>query len=138
MAEEKTVSGKAFAYLFILRWSIALIFLLHGIQKWNDPSFGVGAEKFFMSLQDDVIFSPYKIILKEFVIPNASLFASLVKYGELAVGFGYLLGVPLRITSFFGIVMNANYLMVASVPSLIYLNLLMIVCQFVVVGTHRE
>lgn len=131
-------SSKAVAYLLILRWAVALIFLVHGFQKFHDPAFGINAPEFFLTLKDDVIFGPYKSIFKEMVLPNANLFASLVKYGEMAVGIAFLLGTPLRLAAAIGIFLNLNYLMIASMPSLIYLNLLMIVCQFVIVGTHRD
>ncbi len=138
MADEEKGSGDSKAYLLILRWTIAFIFLIHGFQKFHDPAFASGASDFFISLKDDVIFGPYKRIFKEIIVPNAHLFALLVKYGEMAVGLGFLLGTPLRISATAGIFLNFNYLMIASIPSLIYLNLLMIVCQFVIVGTHRS
>lgn len=138
MSDSSKVSSKAVAYLLILRWTVALIFIFHGFQKLKDPAFGVGAEDFFRSLEDDVIIGPYRGIMQTWIIPNASLFANLVKYGELSVGIAYLLGLPLRLAMVAGITMNLNYLCIASVPSYIFLNILMIMCQFVIVGTHRE
>ena len=136
MAEEK--KSKAMAYLFILRWTVAFIFLIHGFQKFSDPAFGKDADEFFRTLQDDIIFGPYKGFFKNIILPNASLFAMLVKYGELGVGAAFLIGLPLRLAATGGIFMNLNYLFIASSPSLIFLNILMIVCQFVIVGTHRD
>lgn len=133
-----SMSGKAIAYLFILRWSIALIFLVEGFLKFQDPSFGVKSAEFFASLVDDAKFGFYKDFLSQVVVPNSNLFGLLVKFGEIGVGFAYLLGVPLKLASLAGSFMNLNYLMIATGPNMIYLNILMIICQFVIVGTHRN
>lgn len=141
MAEEKekiSPAKKGIAYILILRWAIALIFLLHGIEKYNSPEFGEGAYAFMASLRDDIIFAPYRDIFESFILPNANLFAFLVKYGEIGVGAAYLLGLPLRLALLVGIFLNLNYICIATEPLVIYFNLLLIVCQFVIVGISRD
>lgn len=141
MAEEKpkiNPAKKGIAYVLILRWAIALIFLLHGIEKYNSIEFGEQAYNFFASLRDDIIFKPYRDIFEAFILPNANLFAALVKFGELGVGAAYLLGLPLRLALLVGVFLNINYICIATEPLVIYFNLLLIVCQFVVVGISRD
>jgi thiosulfate dehydrogenase [quinone] large subunit len=63
------------------------------------------------------------------VVPNAGIFGWLVTIGELAVGLALILGALTGIAAFFGIVMNANYLLagtVSSNPILIILGTLLV------------
>lgn len=53
----------------------------------------------------------YADFLRSFVVPNSALFAHLVAYGEFLVGIGLIVGALTGIAAFFGIVMNANYLL---------------------------
>ena len=132
------MSDKAIAYLFVLRWAIALIFLIEGFMKFQDPAFAEGSAKFFAGLVDDAKFGIYRDFLSQVVVPNSNLFALMVKFGEMGVGIAYLLGTPLRLAGLFGIFLNANYACISFAPNMLYLNLLMIVCQFTIVGTHRN
>lgn len=134
----KDKSSNALAYLLILRWAIALIFLVHGAQKIMDPVFGAHAEQFFSTLRDDISFGPYRKFFNTVVLPNANLFALMVKYGEVAVGTAYLFGFPLRLAVMAGIFLNINYIFISSVPSMLYFNALMIVCQFVINGVNKK
>jgi thiosulfate dehydrogenase [quinone] large subunit len=59
----------------------------------------------------------YAGFLKDFVVPNASLFAHFVTYGEILVGLGLIIGALTGIAAFFGIVMNANYLLAGTVST---------------------
>jgi DoxX. len=71
----------------------------------------------------------YAGFLQSFVIPNAGLFGWLVTLGELAVGVALILGALTGIAAFFGIVMNANYLLAGTVstnPILIILGTLLV------------
>lgn len=124
------MSAKAQAYLLILRWTIALIFFANGVPKLWDEGFGVNAESFFISLKDDVIFSPYKRVLEDLVIPNAYIFASIVKYSEIAIGIAFFLGWPLKLATLGATFLHLNYLCIASFPTFIYLNIIMIVAEW--------
>lgn len=69
----------------------------------------------------------YAAFLQDLVIPNASVFARLVAIGETAVGIALVLGALTGIAAFFGILMNANYLLAGTVstnPVLIILGAL--------------
>lgn len=71
----------------------------------------------------------YAWFLQNLVIPNAGIFGWLVTLGELAVGVALILGALTGIAAFFGIMMNANYLLagtVSSNPILIILGTLLV------------
>lgn len=59
----------------------------------------------------------YASFLQSFVIPNAGLFGYLVAIGETLVGLGLILGALTGVAAFFGIVMNANYLLAGTVST---------------------
>lgn len=71
----------------------------------------------------------YGWILENLVIPNAGIFGRFVAYGEVLVGVALILGALTGIAAFFGIIMNANYLLagtVSSNPILIILGTLLV------------
>ena len=71
----------------------------------------------------------YAWFLQNLVIPNAGIFGWLVTLGELAVGVALILGALTGIAAFFGIMMNANYLLAGTVstnPILIILGTLIV------------
>lgn len=59
----------------------------------------------------------YASFLRHVVIPNAPLFSRLVSIGETSVGIALILGALSGIAAFFGILMNANYLLAGTVSS---------------------
>lgn len=59
----------------------------------------------------------YADFLKGWVLPNSSLFAHLVAYGEVLVGLALIMGALTGVVAFFGIVMNANYLLAGAVST---------------------
>jgi len=122
----------------VLRWTIALIFFANGVPKLFDEGFGVNADQFFATLSDDVIIKPYRIVLKDLVIPNAPIFASLVKYGEIALGIVFFLGWPLRTAAIAATFLHLNYLAIASFPTFIYLNVLMIAAEWACVHAFEK
>jgi thiosulfate dehydrogenase [quinone] large subunit len=71
----------------------------------------------------------YATFLRDLVIPNAAVFGRLVAVGESLVGVDLVLGALTGIAAFFGILMNANYLLagtVSSNPILIILGTLVV------------
>jgi thiosulfate dehydrogenase [quinone] large subunit len=69
----------------------------------------------------------YATFLNDVVIPNAGLFGRLVAAGETLVGIALIVGALTGIAAFFGILMNANYLLAGTVstnPVLIILGTL--------------
>lgn len=122
---------KVMAYLLILRWTLSLIFFVMGAPKLFDASFGASADTYFHSLRDDIILSPYTTFFDKVVLPNVFIFASFVKYAELAIAAAFFIGFPMRIAVFGATFLHINYICIASFPSLLYLNILMIVCEWV-------
>jgi thiosulfate dehydrogenase (quinone) large subunit len=59
----------------------------------------------------------YADFLKSWVQPNTTLVAHLVAYGEVLVGLALIVGALTGIAAFFGIVMNANYLLAGAVST---------------------
>jgi thiosulfate dehydrogenase [quinone] large subunit len=59
----------------------------------------------------------YADFLNGWVLPNTGLFAHLVAYGEVLVGVGLIVGGLTGIAAFFGILMNANYLLAGTVST---------------------
>lgn len=59
----------------------------------------------------------YASFLQSVVQPNASLWAHLVAYGEVAVGIALVLGIFTGIAAFFGAFMNFNYLLSGTVST---------------------
>lgn len=59
----------------------------------------------------------YAGFLRDFVLPNPALFAHLVAYGEVLVGIGLIVGALTGVAAFFGILMNANYLLAGTVST---------------------
>lgn len=59
----------------------------------------------------------YADFLRTWVQPNVAFVAHLVAYGEVLVGLGLLVGALTGIAAFFGVVMNANYLLAGAVST---------------------
>ena len=79
------------------------------------------------AIEDPGTPSWYVSFLQSVIVPNAGLFATLVALGELAVGLGLLVGLLTGIAAFFGVLMNANYVLsgvLSSNPVLIVLGAL--------------
>src|SRR5256714_1861610 len=53
----------------------------------------------------------YASFLQSVVLPNATLFAYLVTFGEVLIGLGLIFGVLTGIAAFFGVFMNLNFLL---------------------------
>jgi thiosulfate dehydrogenase [quinone] large subunit len=76
--------------------------------------FAQGALQQVSGAQQDVTGS-YAAVLRNVVIPNATLFSYLVTAGEFLVGLGLIVGLFTGIAAFFGGFMNANYLLAGTV-----------------------
>src|SRR5947209_677809 len=57
----------------------------------------------------------YASFLQNVVLPNATLFAYLVTFGEVLIGLALLFGVLTGIAAFFGVFMNLNFLLAGAV-----------------------
>jgi len=130
-----------FAWIwFVVRLYVGWIWLQAGIEKVQSPAwiginsgtalrgFLMGALSKSQGLHPDVQ-DWYAAFLKDFVLPNSSLFAHLVSYGEVLVGTALILGILTGIAAFFGSFMNMNFLLAGTVsinPILFLLELFLI------------
>jgi len=57
----------------------------------------------------------YASFLQNVVLPNATVFAYLVTFGEVLIGLGLIFGVLTGIAAFFGVFMNLNFLLAGAV-----------------------
>lgn len=99
-------------YIAILRILIGFFFLMSGISKYSSGFLQKPILKGV--LQKWAEGNPniwYKSFLLDTAVPNYEIFAYLVVYGEILVGFCLLLGLLTRISSAFGIFMNINFLL---------------------------
>ncbi|MBT6843149.1 MAG: hypothetical protein HOA17_05055 [Candidatus Melainabacteria bacterium] len=125
------LAPQAQAYILILRWTLSLIFFVMAAPKLFDPSFGANADVYFAALRDDIIISPYATFFNKMVLPNVYIVASFVKYAELAIAGAFFIAFPMRLAVLLATFLHLNYICIASFPSLLYLNILMIVCEWV-------
>jgi thiosulfate dehydrogenase (quinone) large subunit len=74
----------------------------------------------------------YAWFLENCVLPNASVWSYMVAYGEVLVGLGLIFGLFTYLASFFGVLMNVNYLLagtVSSNPILLVLTILIMMAR---------
>ncbi|OGH37585.1 MAG: DoxX family protein [Candidatus Levybacteria bacterium RIFCSPLOWO2_01_FULL_38_21] len=123
-----------------IRLYVGWIWLQAGIEKvqspvWTGTKSGVALTGFVTgALQKTLGLHPdvqgwYATFLKDFVLPNSSLFSYLVAYGEVLVGIALILGFLTGIAAFFGGFMNMSFLLAGTVstnPILFLLELLLI------------
>ena len=123
-----------------IRLYVGWIWLQAGIEKvqspvWTGTKSGVALTGFVTgALQKTLGLHPdvqgwYATFLKDFVLPNSSLFSYLVAYGEVLVGIALILGFLTGIAAFFGGFMNMSFLLAGTVstnPILFLFELLLI------------
>lgn len=108
---------------FVVRMYVGAEWLVAGVEKVQ-TGFGAASIKGFAlgALAKATGAHPavqdwYATFLKNFVIPNAGLFAFTVTWGEAAVGLGVLIGALTGIAAGFGVLMNLNYLLAGTVST---------------------
>ena len=119
----------------IVRLYLASVFLPSAWSKITSGSwlFGDGAP--IQGLVQGAISDPstpgwYSSFLESVVVPNAGLFATLVTFGELAVGLALLVGLLTGFAAFGGVFLNANFVLagvLGSNPVMIVLGTLLVV-----------
>ena len=57
----------------------------------------------------------YGWFLQTFVLPNATVFAYMVTFGEVLIGLGLFFGCLTGIAAFFGVFMNLNFMLAGAV-----------------------
>lgn len=116
--------------LFALRFATSYIWISAGISKLFNKGFIDAFPKTIDGFMKSCHYDFYIGALKQYVLPNAHLFAQLTIWGEILTGIAFLLGFPLFIAALVGIFMNINYFLVANSTPSQFLNIIMIFSQF--------
>lgn len=99
------------AVLAALRIFTGLVWLSHGIGKLTNPQWA-GPGGTFESIVKDMIngsAGAYHDFVVNSVLPNASVYATLVAYGETLAGISLLLGLLTRLGGAAGVFLTLNY-----------------------------
>jgi len=104
--------------LAILRIAVGILFLIFGEYKVFGTQFtlGGGFQSWINRFLADGAY-PFMIpVLRNFVLPHATLIAFLVAYGELAIGLALVLGLLVRTASTFGVIYMLSLLFSSNYP----------------------
>ncbi len=125
-------------WLALIRILIGYEWLRAGWEKVTDPEFAAGLSGTLVFFAKDNPNGWYVGFLQKVAMPNVTIFATLVAWGELLVGLALVLGLLTEVAAFFGMVMNGNYFFAAShlSPSTYGLNLVMFVVTLVLLLTR--
>jgi thiosulfate dehydrogenase (quinone) large subunit len=108
---------------FVVRMYVGAEWLVAGAEKVQSGFGAAGIKGFALGAlakatgAHPAVQDWYASFLKNFVIPNAGLFAFTVTWGEVAVGLGVLIGALTGIAAGFGVLMNLNYLLAGTVST---------------------
>ncbi len=94
--------------LVVLRVYTGVYFLYYGLGKLRSDNFVDGMVSFLNS-QLESSFGIYRPFLESVVLPNPSLFAFLVAWGEFTVGVALILGLATRYAAIVGAFMMVNF-----------------------------
>jgi thiosulfate dehydrogenase (quinone) large subunit len=100
-------------WLAFVRILTGVAWLIHAVPKFlNGPAFLPPNGTFAAYLARGVASTggPYHDFMVSVVVPNAPIFAELVRVGELLVGISLLLGIFTRLGAFFGVLLPLNYM----------------------------
>lgn len=97
------------AALVILRIYLGVIFVLAALPKLRED-FTPSLVGFLQSVALIKGHPFYRELVQQVVLPNASLFAVLVTWGELLVGVSLILGLLTRLASAVGLLLAINYM----------------------------
>ena len=108
----------SFKSLALLRIAVGFLFLIFAEYKVAGAQFTLhGGFQYWINrfLQDGAY--PFMVpVLKNFVLPHATLIAFAVAYGELAIGIALVFGVLVRAASVFGLIYMLTLLFSANYP----------------------
>lgn len=107
-------SARTYAgWLALVRILTGAIWVIHALPKFlKSAAFLPPDGTFAVYLQRGVGITsgPYHDFLANVVVPNAALFAELVRFGELLVGISLVLGLFSRLGALFGVLLPLNYM----------------------------
>ena len=104
--------------LALLRISVGILFLIFGEYKVFGTQFTLGGG-FQIWINRFIQHGAYPFmlgVLKDFVLPNASVIAFLVAYGELCIGIALTAGILVRTASVFGVIFMLTLLFASDYP----------------------
>ncbi|KOS30897.1 hypothetical protein ADK18_00850 [Bacillus anthracis] len=129
----RTDKRAAFILLF-LRLYIGYTWLTAGIGKLQGKAFdATGYLKGAIEKakgEQPAVQTWWAEFLQHFAIPNADLFNTLVKWGEILVGIGLIVGGLTKTAAFFGIIMNLAYILSGTIrvnPKMLILTMFILV-----------
>lgn len=102
-----------------LRIAVGALFLVFAQYKvfGSEFRYGGGFQGWIHQFLHDGAAYPFMVpVLQGFVLPHAIAIATLVTYGELAIGLALVLGVLVRLASLFGIVYMLTLLFSSNYP----------------------
>lgn len=104
--------------LAVLRISVGVLFLIFAEYKVFGTKFTLhgGFQYWINRFLEDGAYPFMRPVLKNFVLPHATLIAFFVAYGELAIGLSLVCGVLVRAASFSGLVFMLSLLFSANYP----------------------
>jgi thiosulfate dehydrogenase [quinone] large subunit len=103
--------------IVVLRVYTGLFFAWNGIGKISRGNFADGMEG-FLNAQLTNSFDFYRPFIESVVLPNKTLFAALVAWGELAVGLAMIVGLATRYAAAVGAILVLNFWFVKGMPVL--------------------
>lgn len=94
--------------IVMLRVYTGLFFAWNGVGKLRRDNFADGMQG-FLEAQADRSFDFYVSFVQNVVIPNKAVFASLVSWGEFAIGLAMIAGLATRYAAAAGAIMVLNF-----------------------------
>lgn len=99
----------------VLRVYTGLFFTWNGIGKITRDNFAGGMEGFLNS-QIENSFAFYRAFIESVVLPNKTMFAAMVSWGELCVGLLMIVGLATRYAAAIGAILVLNFWLAKGLP----------------------
>ena len=103
--------------IVVLRVYTGLFFAWNGFGKISRGNFVDGMES-FLNAQLTNSFAFYRPLIESVVLPNKSMFAALVAWGEFAVGLAMIVGFATRYAAAIGAILVLNFWFAKGMPGL--------------------
>ena len=94
--------------IVMLRIYTGVFFAWHGIGKISRGNFAEGMAG-FLNANLESSFGFYRPFVESVILPNRALFASLISWGEAAIGLALIVGLATRYAAFCGVILVANF-----------------------------